>query len=266
MAEKEPLTKNKKITIDSIYVTTTIIEGLSKKSHFNWATGFFFQENEEVYLVTNKHVIYDKNYFSRESKPLIDSIKIKLHTDSSNLSKNEDVKIDLFDKENNKIWLEHSESKIDVVLIPLKIDREKYKITSFDKSSMDFTNIKLDIAEKIIVMGYPYAWYDDHHNIPICRVGHLMGPHELGFRRNSFILGDVETHPGMSGAPVFTKIRNPISEKDEMKLGGFAIRLMGILSGAPVWPVGEEKITPNIIIIWLPNLILEILEQNIMQE
>ena len=87
---------------------------------------------------------------------------------------------------------------MDVVLIPIKLDRKKYVIAKTDKSMIDASDITADF-EKIFVMGYPHEWHDKFNNLPVTRVGHLSSPFKIPFKNQPIMLGDVETHRGMSG-------------------------------------------------------------------
>lgn len=232
------------------------------------ATGFFFVDDaKNLYLVTNKHVIYGERYYENP-QPEINQIKIHLHINPQNLSQNEWVTIDLFDGENRK-WLEHVNREVDVVLIPIDLDRNRYALLSLDKSLIEASNIQVSF-EKIFVMGYPYGWYDTVNNLPITRIGHLSSPFKIPFQGKPIMLGDVETHKGMSGGPVFMKLEDykTIKGKRVVKhLGAWKLLLVGIHSGQPRWAlvdrttgeVAGRDIRHSLIYIWFSDLILEIL-------
>jgi len=87
-----------------------------------------------LYLVTNKHVIYGDDY--EHGQPVIDAVKLNLHTNPANLTQNEEVTITLF-QETNRKWLEHTHPAIDVVLMSLNIDRNRFTISPLDKRSIE---------------------------------------------------------------------------------------------------------------------------------
>lgn len=254
-------------TVDSIYITTTIILRFRDENSKGTATGFFFEDKQKnVFLVTNKHVIYGEKYYENPP-PEVNNIKLILHTDAQNLSQNEEVIVPLFEDE--KItWLEHTDRDIDIVLIPLNLDRKKYLINSLTESVIESSNLEIGF-EKIFVMGYPYGWYDNINNIPVARVGHLASPFKVPFQNKPIMLGDVETHPGMSGGPVLMKLKDYVTINGKNRttnLGASRTLLVGIHSGQPRWDLIDrntgqikETISHSLIHIWFPELILDIL-------
>jgi hypothetical protein len=75
------------------------------------------------------------------------------------------------------------------------------------------------------------------------------------------MVGDVITHPGMSGAPVLMYLVNPIRKDEGGKrtmLYKTIFLLIGVYSGQFQIPNKEEE-RPNLITIWFPETILEIL-------
>jgi len=83
--------------------------------------------------VTNKHVIYGDNFSKEDAVPEVDKITITLHVNRNDLSQNEAVTIDLF-KKKNKVWKEHSRKDIDIVCIPIELDRNKFVFATADES------------------------------------------------------------------------------------------------------------------------------------
>lgn len=120
------------------------------------------------------------------------------------------------------------------------------------------------------MMGYPYGWYDVANNLPVTRVGHLSSPFKIPFQGKPIMLGDVETHSGMSGGPVFMKLEDYVTIEGNQSikhLGAHRLLLVGIHSGQPRWDLvdrttGEvtDTIRHSLIHIWFSDLILEILD------
>lgn len=246
--------------ISQLWVSTSIITRLLNGQQRGCATGFFFSDNESLYLVTNKHVIYGDNY--ENGQPAIDSITLNLHTNPANLTQNEEVTIPLFDGTARK-WLEHTHPAVDVVLLHLNIDRTRFTIAPIDRTFMELTHqqgeIIVDDFEKIFVMGYPFGWYDHVNNLPITRIGHLSSPFKVPFQNMPLMMGDVTTHQGMGGGPVFMQLEDYTVQRGDggrtKMLGLRKLLLVGINSGQFVTPEGRA----NLISIWFPEIILQIL-------
>lgn len=256
------------VGVNPIHTSTTIIYLYYDDKCKGSATGFFFNDKENnLYLVTNKHVLYGKEYF-KDTSPIINKIELVLHTNVQNLSKNEKVMIPLF-KDEKRIWFEHKDKTFDVILIPLELDRKKYVILSMDESWITNTNNLRISFEKIFIMGYPYGWHDHVNNLPITRIGHLSSPFKVPFRGKPLMIGDIETHKGMSGGPVIIEL-NDYTKFENGKIiktvGTHRIILVGIHSGQPIWELIDittsditETISHSLNYIWFSDLILDIL-------
>ncbi|MCJ7762390.1 serine protease [Candidatus Bathyarchaeota archaeon] len=248
--------------ISPLWATTTIVIQLSNGQQIGSATGFFFSNNEHLCLVTNKHVIYGDNY--ARGQPVIDSVTLNLHTNPENLTQNQEVTIALFDGARRK-WLEHAHPAVDVVLIPLNIDRTRFAISPLDNATLELTHrmgqIIVDDFQRIFVMGYPFGWYDHVNNLPITRIGHLSSPFKVPFQNMPLMIGDVTTHPGMSGGPVFMMLEDfGVLRQDGSRvktMGTRKLLLVGINSGQFSTPEGRV----NLISIWFPEIILEVIQR-----
>lgn len=254
--------------IDPLFATTSLIVGLKDGQKQLTATGFFYSDDRaKLYLVTNKHVVYGEN-FAANPDPIIDQIRLKLHTNANNLSQNKEITINLMDGQRRK-WIEYKpDSGVDVVLIPVTISRKDYFFVTLRKSFIDSNNIRVGF-EKIFIMGYPFGWHDEVNNLPITRVGHLSSPFKVPFRGKPVMLGDIETHKGMSGGPVFMRLKDYLKKKDgkwNKQLGSSKTILIGIFSGQPLWYLENKKAGKTIPIhhtlanIWFSDLILDILK------
>jgi len=77
----------------------------------------FYVKNETTYLVTNRHVVVD------ETKGLkLDALRLKLHTDARNVTKNVDRTIPLYDNGAPK-WHVHRDYlkvPIDIAIIEIE--------------------------------------------------------------------------------------------------------------------------------------------------
>jgi len=254
--------------IDSIFLTTTIIKRFRGEDERGSATGFFFSDSRNnVYLVTNKHVIYGDRYFEDGVKPEIDKLKLILHTNKTDLSQNEEIVMELFAGE-GRTWKEHPRKDVDIICIPLTLDRNRFLFVTIGEDLLDSSNLKIGF-ERIFVMGYPYGWYDTLNNLPITRIGHLSSPFGAPFQGNPFMLADVETHKGMSGSPVFMHLKDYVTTNEKggltTHLGASKILLLGVFSGQPRWEIKNKEtsktteIPHSLSVVWFPNLIKEIL-------
>jgi len=189
---------------------------------------------------------------------------MRLYIRHARSNKNEELPITLVGDGGAKLWKEFPEPEVDLVCVPLNIDSTRYLFVPVDEEFFDTKNLRVGF-EKIFILGYPLGWYDCVHNLPITRIGHLSSPFGVPFQGKPFMLGDVETHPGMSGSPVFLELEDYVTVDDKgaavKHLGSSKRILLGVFSGQPRWEVrdgatgGQVKIPHSLSTIWFAELI-----------
>jgi S1-C subfamily serine protease len=226
---------------------TTVIICKEGRKNIGSGTGFFFRDNNQLYLVTNRHVFIDeeKNFFP-------DKVIIKLNTDEHNLTVSKEVSYDLYVEEEQK-WLELK--GVDLAILPIK-DPEGCILAALARENIAPRSLKLGLGEQVIVIGYPRGFYDDLNNLPITRNATIASAYGINFKGNQFFLIDSVLHPGTSGSPVITVPKNIISSPG----GGMSIAavpqwsFLGINSGS----YGDLQLNT----VWYAQLVIEIIDKN----
>ena len=77
--------------IEPLHLTATHIFTFEQKRLLTNASGFFFERDGRLFLVTSGHVIFDE-----PSKHFPDRIEIELHTDPDNIAKSIGFSIQLY--------------------------------------------------------------------------------------------------------------------------------------------------------------------------
>jgi hypothetical protein len=97
------------VIVDSLNFRVTLIEAFSRghapqpsKSHS--ATGFFYRQNDDKYLITNRHVVVSEN-----DQKYPDILRIKVHTSRTSLLPTRIIEIPLYDG-TNRLWIEHPDN------------------------------------------------------------------------------------------------------------------------------------------------------------
>lgn len=65
-------------------------------------------------------------------------------------------------------------------------------------------DVKLALADRLMVIGFPLGLYDSVHYLPIAREGTIASLPNVDYEKLPLFLVDGILHPGMSGAPAFT--------------------------------------------------------------
>jgi len=229
----------------------------SQPTNTGSATGFFYKNESDVYLVTNRHVVVDEreNFYP-------DHLRIRVHTSNTDLLPNRDVDIPLYDG-GTPFYLEHQYgNNVDVVAIKINSYLESNDfIHPWSANYFPQQNDLIELGDPVIVMGYPMAFYDKRHNLPISRSGTLASLYGAPFDGNPYFLIDTNLHPGTSGSPVYI----PRSSLRKTTLGyqiyaGTRVAppmLLGIHSGE----YSADGVKLGLDIVWYAYLIQEIFEQ-----
>jgi hypothetical protein len=196
------------------------------------ATGFFFGFEGQLYFITNRHNVIDENDWFYP-----DELRLKLHIDENDFTKNQMFPIPLYDPEHRPLWLEHPKGKdIDVVALTVDLP-SSFFIMSFNKENLWREGDYVLIGNDLIVAGYPLGLYDSKHNTPIIRNAAMASVYPLPFEGKDYFLIDSRLHEGTSGSPVISKPQN---------------KLVGIHSG-------QLEEDTNLNIVWYAELIIEII-------
>jgi len=204
-------------------------------------TGFFFhiqlENNQQVQLIlTNKHVV---NGNKKLSFYFHEAVNINQKLEPTNQS----FSITVDDCKN--IWIPHPNEAVDLgalFFVPIrnhskeKLGKEIYNI-SFDNTLIkndDELEIESDVADEILMIGYPIGLWDDCNNFPIIRKGITATYPALDFQDKSIGVIDIACFPGSSGSPIVVYKNGAYHDKanNSTKIGGKII-LLGLLFAGP---------------------------------
>jgi len=178
------------------------VQCFKKCKRLDSASGFFYQANE-VYFITNRHVVVDeeKGYYP-------DEISLLLHT-RDDKNKSGRFSMSLYNEKGEPIWLEHPTlgKNVDLVAIPLKNKEigSKFFINAFSAENLVPPDVFISIGIDLLVIGYPLDLSDRIHNLPIVRNATLASAYPTPYEDKPDILIDARLHRGTSGSPVITK-------------------------------------------------------------
>ncbi len=247
------------MTIDPIITSVAKVTVFENNKIISTASGFFYENNSNLYFITNRHVVIDE-----EEKYFPDIISLRLHVDPNNLQNNADFEIELYDVNNKPNWKEHPihKKKVDIVALPInKKDLEnKYFIRSFSPAIHVPNDIIIPLAQDVIVMGFPKGFHDTVYNLPILRNATLASVYPVPFKNKPYVLIDSHLHGGTSGSPVITKPMNMVkTESGSMQIRtGNPQYLIGIHS-ASIDIEGTEDSDPlGLNCVWFASLIDDI--------
>jgi hypothetical protein len=194
--------------IESILTSATRIGTFAGEQPLTNASGFFFERDGRLFVVTSRHVVIDE---PSEHRP--DRITIVLHTDPENIAETVGFSIPLY-RDGMSLWRQGQDSAggIDVALIEL--DRSALPETAvfecFTPEHLLGPEESVEIGTPILVLGFPLGFQDWLHHVPVVRQAVVASSFGLRFQGEGFFLTDARTHRGSSGAPVILRDSDPL--------------------------------------------------------
>lgn len=194
-------------------------------------------------MITNRHVLVE------EPKYMPNIVRLRLHTNASDLRQNRDYDIKIYDRAGRKLWQEAAEPA-DIVAIPLdklELSKQGFVFISFASNNFLPADLMLEIGEDVMVMGYPLGqYYDELYNLPIIRHGTVASQYPVRYNNNPYFLVDATLHEGTSGSPVMTKSKDSWKKKDGTSANlGSQFYLIGINARTFERPKGEQPLGLN---------------------
>lgn len=189
--------------MEPIFFATHLINTYVNDTPKTNASGFLFQRDERLFLVTSRHVVIDEKTNHHPTHLVID-----FHTSETDLTKTLNLSIPLF--ENGKsVWRvgEDSAGVVDVAMVEL--DRsaipEHAIYNAFTPDNIPSPSQTIPIGSTLLTIGYPMGFHDALHHLPVARQASLASAYGIRFKGNGYFLVDAWTHRGLSGAPVIMR-------------------------------------------------------------
>lgn len=190
------------------------------------ASGFFFERDGRLYLVTSRHVLIDE-----PTKHFPDRLEIELHTDPGNLAESTGFSIPLY-RDGKSVWRDAVDGAGAVDVAVIRIERgalpARTEYRAFTPAHLPGPGERVEIGTTLLVVGFPLGFHDTLHHMPVARQAALASAFGLRFQGQGYFLTDARTHRGTSGALVVTRIhdsREGLADLPWMLLGIHSSRL-----------------------------------------
>lgn len=189
--------------VGPVHLSVTQIVSLSQGNspmpcQLSTATGFFYENGDDKYLITNRHVVIDElnGYFPNV-------LRIIVHNDINNIREIKNIFIKLYEAE-MPLWLEHQNNReVDVVALRINEYLDGDEIVYYINDKLfPHTKDHPDLTQNVIIVGYPLGFFDEINFIPIVRSGMFSSPYSIPFEGQPCFLLEANIHTGASGSPV----------------------------------------------------------------
>jgi S1-C subfamily serine protease len=186
--------------IESLLLTTTRVLTFGPQGPLTSASGFFFERDGRLFLVTSRHVLLDAPSGHRP-----DRIEIELHTDPANLTRSVALSLLLY-QGGKAIWHQGSDAGGEIDMAAIEIDRAALPATvvleSFSAAHLQGRLEEIEVGSSVLIVGFPLGFHDTLHHLPVVRQAIIASSFGLRFQGHGYFLTDARTHRGTSGAPV----------------------------------------------------------------
>lgn len=193
--------------IESILLTAANVLTFDGQRGLTNASGFFFEREKRLFLVTSRHVLMDAY-----GEHFPDRIEIELHTDPNDLAKSTGFSIPLYHA-GRAIWRQGTDTAGEIDVAVIELDRAAIPNSTVYRA---FTPAHLlsepdcvEVGMTLLVVGFPLGFHDTLHHMPVVRQAIIASSFGLRFQGQGYFLTDARTHRGTSGAPVVMRASEP---------------------------------------------------------
>jgi hypothetical protein len=169
------------------------------------ASGFFFEREGRLFLVTSRHVVIDE-----PGAHFPDRLEVELHTDPSNLTQSTCHSVPLY-AQGRALWRQGRDSGSEIDVAVIELDPAGLPpgsvIRAFTPAHLQTEFEQVHAGQSLLVVGFPLGFHDELHHLPVVRHAVVASPFGIRFQGQGFFLTDARTHRGSSGAAVV--VRDP---------------------------------------------------------
>ena len=190
--------------IESLLLTAARIFTFEQQRLLTNASGFFFEREGRLFLVTSRHVMI---HAPTEHYP--DRIEIELHIDGNNLALSTGFSIPLY-RAGQSLWRQGLDTAGEIDVAVIEIERAALPVTTvyraFTPQHLLRTAEQIEVGTSLLMVGFPLGFHDTLHHMPVVRHAVVASSFGLRFQGQGYFLTDARTHRGTSGAPVVMRI------------------------------------------------------------
>jgi len=150
--------------IDPLLHTAARVLTFEQQRPLTNASGFFFERDERLFLITSRHVLVDEptgHYPNR--------LEIELHTDPDNLGRSTGFSIPLY-RDGKSVWRQGIDTAGEIDVAAIEIERSALPETTVYRAfTPDHLHNPTDLVEvgtPLLIVGFPLGFHDALHHMP----------------------------------------------------------------------------------------------------
>ena len=209
------------MSIEPLLLTTTRVSTFDNKRLLTGASGFFFERDDRLFLVTSRHVLIDE-----PSRHFPNRIEIELHNDTANLTRSTGLVGAALPRRQEHVapgqgraaarstWPCSNSTAAPCPRRPM--------LRCFTPAHLQGSLQEVEVGSHLLIVGFPLGFHDALHHLPVVRHAVIASAFGIRFQGQGYFLTDARTHRGTSGAPVV--MRDPGADP------GLPWKLLGVHS------------------------------------
>lgn len=209
--------------IEPLLLTATRVSTFDGERPLTGASGFFFERDGRLFLVTSRHVVIDE-----PSKHFPSRLEIELHTDPENLTRSIGFSVLLY-KDGKSIWRQGKDAGGEIDVAVIELDRAalppSVAMRCFTPAHLQGSLEEVEVGASLLIVGFPLGFHDALHHLPVVRKAGIASSFGLRFQGQGYFLTDARTHRGTSGAPVVMQSPSMDSQLPWKLLGVHSARM-----------------------------------------
>ncbi|WP_232540040.1 S1 family peptidase [Azohydromonas aeria] len=199
---------------ESVLLSAARISTFDGQRPLTGASGFFFERDGRLFLVTSRHVVIDE-----ASQHFPDRIEIELHTDAVNLTRSIGLSMLLY-REGRSVWRDGQDGGGEIDVAVIEIERGALPtgcvLRAYTPAHLPAHDSPIEVGAALLVVGFPLGFHDALHHLPVVRQAVIASSYGIRFQGKGFFLTDARTHRGTSGAPVLMRDTTPAAVNDPL--------------------------------------------------
>jgi len=209
--------------IEPLLLTTAQVSTFDGERPLTGASGFFFEREGRLFLVTSRHVMIDA-----PSDHFPNRVEVELHTDVSNLTRSTSMSV-LLHRDGKSLWRQGSDAGGEIDVAVIELDRsalpESAVLSCFTPAHLLRSLQEVEVGTSLLIVGFPLGFHDALHHLPVVRQAVIASSFGLRFQGSGYFLTDARTHRGTSGAPVVMRSPSTDAELPWKLLGVHSARM-----------------------------------------
>jgi hypothetical protein len=200
--------------IEALLLAVTRVSTIADGKILSNATGFFFERDLRLFLITNRHVVLDEISNHRP-----DALEIELHVDPDNVAVTTGFGIPLY-VAGTPVWRQAIDDAGTVDVVAIELDRtalpESLLHHAFTPTHLLKHLDRIEVGTAVLIAGFPLGFHDTLHHLPVVRQAVIASSFGIRFQGEGYFLTDARMHRGTSGAPVVVRAPVPGSGREDL--------------------------------------------------